>query len=193
MIKEINRTILISILSAVIYIVFGIIMIINPHIAIEVVSISLGIIVGVIGIASIIKFIIEKKKYNFTGFGFAGGIISLIIAFLLLFKYKELASLIPIILGILIIINGALKTEYVIGLKRAVSSNWLMLLILGIVEMILGIVLIFNPFSSSLAITQIIGIFVVIYSIVDIIECVMLKIEISKTKKEVEEVFKEIE
>ncbi len=188
MIKEINKTITVSILSAIVYIIFGIIMIINPHTAIEVVSISLGVIMGVVGIVSIIKFLFDKSKYNFTGFGFAGGIISLILAFLLLFKYKELLTIIPLILGIVIIINGASKTEYILTLKRQIGSNWNLMFVLTIVEIILGIILIFNPFETTLTITQIIGVFVIIYSIVDIIECVMLKGEIKKAKDIMEKI-----
>ena len=98
--------------------------------------------------------------------------------------------IIPIVLGIIIIINGAKKTEYVIALRRQFNSNWLILLVLGLVEIVLGIVLIFNPFESSLALTQIIGIFVIAYAVIDIIECVMLKMEIGRIKKIIE---KEIE
>ena len=180
MIKEINVSIVVSILSAIVYIVFGVIMILNPHIAINVIATSLGIIIGLIGLAFILKYLLDKNKYEYSGFGFTVGVIFLILALLLFFKFEQLAMLIPIVLGILIIINGAKKTEYIIALRKKVNSNWLMLLVLGLVEIVLGIVLIFNPFESSLAL---IGIFIIAYSVVDIIECVMLKMEIGKVKK----------
>lgn len=183
MIKEINVSIIVSILSAIVYIVFGVIMILNPHIAINVIATCFGVIVGIIGLAFILKYLLDKNKYEYSGFGFTVGIIFVILALLLFFKFEQLAMLIPIVLGILIIINGAKKTEYIIALRKKVNSNWLMLLVLGLVEIVLGIVLIFNPFESSLALTQIIGIFIIAYSVVDIIECVMLKMEIGKVKK----------
>lgn len=186
MIKQINKTILVSILSAVIYIIFGVIMIINPDTAIELVAVSLGSIMGIVGTISIIRFLIDKNKYNFTGFGFAGGVISVVLALLILFKYKELLTLIPLILGIVIIINGALKTEFVMTLKREPDSNWWIMFGLTMVEIVLGVILVFNPFPTAIAITQIVGLFIVTYSIVDIIECVMLKAEINRIKKEMQ-------
>ena len=191
MLKEINKAIEVSILTAIVYIIFGVIMIISPQTAISVIATLLGAIIGIIGLVFILKYIIDKTKHNFAVFGLSIGIILIILSLLMFFKHEQIAMIIPIILGIIITINGAIKLEYIISQKSKINTNWFILTILAIVEIVLGLVLIFNPFESSLAITQIIGIFIIAYSVIDIIESLMLKIEFKKMKKDIENILEQ--
>lgn len=193
MLKQINKAILVSMLTAVIYILFGTIMIISPQTAIGIIATLLGGIIGVIGLIFVLKYIIDKTKHKFSVFGLSIGIVLIIFSLLMFFKHGQIAMIIPIILGIIISVNAAIKLEYIISQKNKLNSNWFILTILAVVEIVLGLVLMFNPFESSLAITQIIGIFVIAYAVVDIIESIMLKIEIKKMKKEFDNIVDELQ
>ena len=62
MLKEINKAIEVSILTAIVYIIFGVIMIISPQTAISVIATLLGAIIGIIGLVFILKYIIDKTS-----------------------------------------------------------------------------------------------------------------------------------
>ena len=77
-----------------------------------------------------------------------------------------------------IIINSALKIEYVLKMKRDNNPKYLNVLVTVIISFICGLFLIFNPFSSTLTITRIIGLLIMIYSGLDIYQTHLLKKEV---------------
>ena len=61
---------------------------------------------------------------------------------------------------------------------------------MAIVCLVCGVVILFNPFTSAVVVTQIIGLFMIIYAILDIINSFILRkssnisVEISTNRKE---------
>ena len=71
------------------------------------------------------------------------------------------------------IISGVLKLGYAITVNKQVKNIipiLLSLLIIGV-----GLFLVFNPFEGAEIITKAIGIIIIIYSILDIVECIFIR------------------
>ena len=68
------------------------------------------------------------------------------------------------------IVNSITKFQYGFVLKRAKNSDWIYTILVSLLSFIWGIVLLINPFESALTITQIIGIFIIVYAVLDIID-----------------------
>ena len=86
-----------------------------------------------------------------------------------------IASIIPTILGIWFIIEASTKLQYVLALRSMNAPLWIRPLIVNILMLILGLVLIFNPFKGAETILRIVAIFIVIYAVLDIVEYYMTK------------------
>ena len=129
----------------------------------------IGIIVGlsllIIGLASIFQYMQNKigTNYNLV----TGILYSVLGAFIMLYPGSVL-RLIAVCLGVYLIINGLMKVSLSFALKE-VSTSWVGTLIIGILIVILGVILIFNPFSG-VAITKITGIFLVIVALFNLID-----------------------
>ena len=93
---------------------------------------------------------------------------------------KAIASIIPFVLGVLIVINSTAKIDYSFKLKKNKNNLWISTLIVALIAFVCGILLIFNPFAGAEFITKIIGAILLIYAILDIIST----IRISKVLKE---------
>ena len=93
-----------------------------------------------------------------------------------------------LILGIFIVVNSALKVQYAIELKQYNNKMWMTTLILSFITLVFGVVLIFNPFEGAVVLTQVIGIFIILYSVLDVIECYIIKKNLKGIQKLVEEV-----
>ena len=66
---------------------------------------------------------------------------------------------------------------------KELTNKWdTSVVVIAIITLILGVLLVFNPFGGVIAITKLIGIFLVIYAILDIVN----NINIKKKVKEVE-------
>ena len=86
-------------------------------------------------------------------------------------RAKEFFS---IILGIWIIINAVTKFQYSLVLKKLKKDDWKYTLLISGLTFVWGIVLIVNPLKSVLLATQVIGIFIIIYAVLDVIDNILL-------------------
>lgn len=164
--KRCNTTFIISIL----FIVIGLFLFIKPDTTISVISYTIGGFLLASGLISIYKYFSHDGLINAFNFELVYGVLLSIAGLFLIFKPNLLASLFPIILGIWIIINSVTKFQYALVLKRANNGDWPYTCLISFLTFTWGLVLLFNPLESVLAITQIIGIFIIVYAVFDIID-----------------------
>ena len=108
------------------------------------------------------------------------GIITIILGIIVITNPKAIASIIPFIIGILMIISSSAKIQYSFDLKKRNSELWVSTLVVAIITLVCGVLLIFNPFSGAKALTQIIGGTLILYSLLDLIECISIKTVVNK-------------
>ena len=173
---KINNFFKSNIASSVCLLILGLVLLIKPDTVISVIAYIIGAILIVLSISNLIRYFKEKENGMYLGLG----IIFLIGAIFVIFKYEMIVSIIPFILGIFVIINSSLKIPYVVELKSMKNDKYIILLISTVLSMLIGLFLIFNPFTSTLTITRIIGIFVTVYSIIDIYQTLLVKKELKK-------------
>lgn len=177
-IRKMNIT---SIIFSIIFILIGTFLLARPEDAIHLVSYALGIILIVWGVISVITFFTDKESQNYLDFVFIVGVFVLIFGIIILVKPDTIASIIPLLLGIWMLINGVTKLSYSLTLnnnKSALSS-----IIISLIIVLLGILLIINPFQGAKKLVQILGISILVYSVLDLIECFSIKRVMKKVKK----------
>jgi hypothetical protein len=81
---------------------------------------------------------------------------------------------ITLFLGLFMIIIGSNKVTYGVLFKSAGFKPWLLMLVTGLLLIILGILVIINPFAN-LTITKIVGIFLIMSAVLDFSNLIMLK------------------
>lgn len=174
MIKIFDRVIKTSILSSLVFLLLGILLFVKPETTLTSISYIIGIMLIILGFISLIKYLTSEFKQSLT-VELIYGIVSMIVGVLLILNPTTIASIIPFILGIWIVINSAIKIQYSVTLKNYDSNNWVYTLTVAILMFICGLVLILNPFEGAVIITKTIGIFIIIYSILDLSECFLFK------------------
>lgn len=94
------------------------------------------------------------------------GIIYIVLAALV---SKLLLAIIPVILGLIIVVNGVIKLQYALELKKDYGgSSYKFMLISSIVMIALGVIVIANPFKANNLIIRIIGGLLVFNSVTDL-------------------------
>ena len=135
----------------------------------------------------IIKFVQGTNKEQQTELDIVYGIVSVILGIVVIKNPQAIASIIPTILGISIVINSATKLQYAFELKANGNNLWKSTMVISIISTLCGIVLIFNPFKALTSFTKIVGIFIVIYAVLDMISTFTIKRNVKifqKTMKE---------
>jgi uncharacterized membrane protein HdeD (DUF308 family) len=72
-------------------------------------------------------------------------------------------------IGLWMISSNLLKLKFVLSLKDSMNNNWIKLMIIDIAMIILGLILVINPFKSAGLILRIVAIFMLTYGIMEII------------------------
>lgn len=164
-----------SIITSIVLIVLGLLLIFQSEITILSISYILGGILIALGVLAIIKFIRNTNTLLKSELDIVYGVVTIILGILIIKNPEAIASIIPIILGISIIISSATKLQYAFELKANKNSLWKTTMIISIISTLCGIILLFNPFKGAVMFTKIIGIFIVIYAILDIISTTTIK------------------
>ncbi len=173
-----------SIFSSIILIVIGLLLFIKPGDTLKTISYVIGGLILVFGIFGIARFTkTEKKGLNFD---LVYGVLSLIAGLIVILNPEALASIIPVILGIWIVINSSLKVQYAFYIKTDDSKKWIVALVLSLITLICGIILLFNPFKAASYVAKIVGLFIIIYAVIDLVESFIIKSKVKNIVKDAE-------
>lgn len=71
---------------------------------------------------------------------------------------KIVSSILPIIFGLILILDAILNIRHAIGLHRFGDPSGKIVLILGVITLIFGLVILFNPYSTAKMTFRLIGI-----------------------------------
>ena len=176
-----------SIISSIALLAFAILLIFQSEATIITTSYIIGSLLVALGVVAVLKFFRHMKETMGNDLDIVYGLVCIILGVLVIKNPEAIASVIPFVLGLVIIINSATKMQYSIELHKEKNELWLSTLILSLIMVVCGIVLVFNPFKGAVLLTRIIGIFVLIYSVLDLISTFV----ISRTFREIQDTIEE--
>lgn len=185
-----KRTTTSIIISSVIAFIIGLVMAIVPNISLQVFGITFGIYVIIHGFALIILDFMAHNIY-IPFYGIVAGILSIIVGLVMVAMPNVLSTIFTIALGIWIILSSVNIISISIAVRKGVS-NWYLWLLLGIIDLICGIIILFNPFASSISIVMLGGIVIMIHSVISIVDMIMIRKDAKEIAKAIEASFKEL-
>lgn len=178
-----------SIISSISLIAFGALLIVQSEATIITISYIIGAILIALGVIAGLRFFKSKDTKNDLDIIY--GVVCIILGIVVIKNPEAIASIIPFIIGFVIIVNSATKLQYSLELKREKNKLWLSTMLLSIIMLVCGIVLIFNPFKGAVLLTRVVGIFIVIYAVLDIISTIVIKNTYNQIRKGIKENIKE--
>lgn len=187
--KEIfNNTINSVIFSSAIALVVGLIMIFFPQISIETIGMMAACYIILHGIM-LVYLDIKASKMYLPFDGLLTGILCVLLGIVLLCKPNILPVVFTLIIGVWMILSSINFIKIAIKICKT-NLPWIWILLLGILDLIAGIVVVFNPFEASVSITLFAGIMIVVHSIIDIVDMIVIKKDIKDISKELEKTLK---
>ncbi len=152
-------------LNGVIAVLFGVFALFIPQATILTIAKYFGFILLLGGLILFIGALSKMKKKKSYGVLLIEGIISLVIGFIILFFTKQTLELFVILIGIWAITLGIFQLSMLIGAK-AEGMNKTVVLINGLITLLFGILIFFNPFQAAVGFTYIVGIIALIFGII---------------------------
>lgn len=169
-----------AIITSLLYIMIGLVLIVNPETTALLLCNIIGSIFIVLGVISVIRYLILDITSRFYRNDFLFGVIEILIGIFIIYQKELVISFIPFIFGLFIIISGISKFQDALdSFKFKYQYSWLYL-ILAIISIIFGILVLLNPFDSAKLLFIVIGVGLLYSGISDLFTTIYLASKIKK-------------
>lgn len=128
----------------------------------------LGAILCIIGIIQVVAYIRRSQLITELIFGILG-----IVLGVLIFAHPAwVMSILSVIIGLYILVEGALKVKIAFDAKKQDAKGWWVLFVAAVISIVISIILIINPFGMSKAFMFVLGLALLLNGIENIIHAV---------------------
>ena len=159
---------------AIVLIVVGVILAVWTAASLDVMARTLAILLFIIGAVLIITYLVRKEKSFTISGGFVAGIIIAAIGAWIFANPGKFTDFIPKLFGIFILVSGLSNLGQTVSLIRYKSRTWWVSLIIALVTACLGAFLFFNPTNAKEIAVTLIGAFLIIDGVTNLITAVLV-------------------
>ena len=163
------------IVMAVAYVVFGLSLLIKPELSTTVICYAIGAVCVIYAVANLIKYFTGSMNRMYIEPDFVLSVIICVFGIVTIVRPSVIISILPFIVGIVLVFSGLIKVQDGINLKRFNYDRWFLVLGFAVISVILGIVVLLNPFGTGLLFTRMVGLFFTVDGVLSISSIVMLR------------------
>lgn len=164
-----------KVVYGILLVAIGAILFIFPDQISKMISTVIAVLFVAIGLGIMVTYFAGKVDRVVGGGKLVAGTAFLVFG-IYVFRHSELIiSIIPFILGLIVVVSGVDKLQNFFDLKRLKYEGGIVTLIFAIINIALGIVLIINPFEAAIVLFKVIGVGLIFSGITDLIATIMLQ------------------
>lgn len=156
-----------ALMTGALYVVLGLVSLVIPETMEKTIGYLIGSVLIVAGAVSMISYLLRDAYQNYYHNDFYHGLIAIGAGILVLVKVEIIISLIPFLLGIMVLVSGCSKLQDVIDMKRTEYGNWIVMLVFAAVNLLIGILLIACPSESADLMFRLLGLGLIFSGITD--------------------------
>ena len=131
-------------------------------------STLLGSMLLIYGLAQVVLYLINKERTMLSQGMMVFGIVLSVIGIWILTSPEMIIMAVPVIVGVLIVIHGVHNVVQAIALKKDGYDRWWLAFLFGALTVVLGGILVYNPFEVAETVVRFIGIFLIYDGVSDI-------------------------
>ncbi len=174
-------------LMAAACIVLGLLLLLYPETSGTIISVIIALVLAAAGVMHILTYIFRRYPDDIGHMDLVFGLICAGLGVFLFLHPGILISLLPTVLGLLLIIDGIVKLQSAIDLARLHTGRWWIILILAAASIILGSVALINPFETMFILLMFIGASLIIDGLFDFWTLFSIHRRVKRFRKEMEE------
>lgn len=147
--------------SAVLCMVFGLVLLIWPGTTTRIVCMLLGSVLLAYGGFQVVICLVNRERTLLSQGMLIFGIVVAVVGLWILLSPDMIIMAVPVIIGVVILIHGVHNVIQAVGLQKENYSKWWVALLFGILTVVFGGVLVYNPFGAVEMVVRMIGIFLI--------------------------------
>ena len=163
----------VSILASALMLIVALFLIFKPAESLSLITILFGLIIMIDGVIHIINYFKIDPTQKLMSFELVEGLIEVFAGAVITVCADGLIEFLPIIFAVWIILKSLITFQMALNIKTVpFLCQWLDYFLSGI---LLGFIIIFNPFEATMAVTTVVGLALLIVEILNIIDaCTIL-------------------
>lgn len=152
-------------------IALGLWLFVCPGVSSATICVVLGTVSVLYGIIKLLGYFSNDLYRLAFQFDLAVGILSIILGLLLILRPDAVLSFLPTVIGVFILVDSILRFQTSIDAKHFGMDKWWSILLISCVGAVLGVLLLFRPFESALAMIRLIGLTLMIDGVENLVTC----------------------
>lgn len=183
-----------ALLKGMLYILLGVVAFLIPETMEKTLAYLIAVVLILAGAVSMVCYLLRSAQDNYYRNDFLYGLVGIALGIIVLYKIELIISLVPVILGIMVLISGCAKLQDVIDMKRidsgrrTNSNNWIVLLVIAGIDVLFGVLLIANPFKAATILFRLIGAGLVFSGITDCVTIIYFAKEFKRFEQSITDI-----
>lgn len=166
------------ILLGVAEIVVGILLLVNPVGLTTLIIIALGVVLILVGLFNIIQYFRTPAAEAALKKSLAIGILAVLLGLWCILRNDWFIALFPLLTtlyGIVILAGGITKVQWTADMIRLKARYWGFMAFSAVVTIACAVIILLNPFSTTVALWMFIGITMIVEAVIDIVASIFKK------------------
>ncbi len=179
--NKINNFLNAAINTAILMVAIGIFLTLFPTLSLEITRWIFIIALISAGLNMITSDLTGKKRGGLIS-GTILGSFNLLLGLIILIN-PEILNIIPIAIGFYVVISSLTKLRMTLALKEISNSAFTASILMNIISVVSGIIIIFQPITSTAIAVMLLGTMLIIYGVSDLINIIILKAHVQEFSK----------
>lgn len=151
--------------------IIGIILLVRPDESVEFISILCGATVIMLGVGAWISYF---TKFRSTFLAILGTL-AVVAGIILCVKYRSIISAVLFLFGMFVLVGGVVDLVSALEARKNDLKSWIISVVMAVITIVLGLLVIINPFNSVMALTRILGAGLIVYAVMDLITFIQIR------------------
>ena len=171
------------IFMSLLYVGLGIFLVMKPGTALNIVCYALGGVVLACAAVQLIRYFVVERGVFQSQLTLISGLICLALGVFLLLRSDIVVSILPIVFGLFVIFDAIGRVQNALDLRRCGYDSWKGFLLLPVLSVVLGVVLILNPFGAMETLVMAIGIILIVEGAINLLSALYTVLAVRRFAK----------
>ena len=168
------------ILMSALYLGLGIFLLLVPGTALNVVCYALGAVVLLCAVVQLVRYFAVERGVFQSQLTLISGLVCLGLGAFLIIRSDIVVRLLPIVFGLFVIFDSLGRIQNALELRRCQYSSWKGFLLLALLSIVLGVVMIVDPFGAMETLVMAIGIILIVEGTLNLLSALYTAIAVRR-------------
>ena len=171
------------VLMSILYLGLGIFLLLVPSTAMNIVCYALGGVVLACAAVQLVRYFAVERGVFQSQLTLVSGIVCLALGAFLIIRSDIVVSILPIVFGLFVIFDAIGRVQNALDLRRCGYDSWKGFLFLPVLSVVLGVVLVANPFGAMETLVMAIGIILIVEGAINLLSALYTVLAVRRFTK----------